>query len=474
MADESHAESTTSSRWQTRPRPPAPEPLDEPPGPLKMLRILRTNPIEGLVRDHFELPFLMLSTVVGKLAIVSEPNAIRHVLIENAANYSRDRIQRKMLSVYGPNLLASEGEQWRNQRRQIGRAFTPRMVAGFTAAMADAAVALAQRWSALGAGSRIDVAHEMQRAMISLLEQTLFPGGLGRDLDEAIAKVRRQFELTARVSLLDLLDLPRWIPRLAQLRLRPVFAFFAQMAADLITARERMLAASPAAPPSDFLTALLQVDESRTDSPLTRDEIAGNIFMLFAAGHETSASSLCWAFYLLALDPEWRERLEAEADRELPDGRFIEGSLERLVVTRAFIEETLRLYPPIATLNRQAIGADRVGEHVIEPGTFVIVAPWVVHRHRRLWEMPDHFDPSRFLPPARDNIHRYAYLPFGAGPRTCIGAAFAMQALTITVATIVRNFRLELAADSKVWPVHRITVHPEHGPFMVLHPRRAN
>jgi cytochrome P450 len=195
--------------------------------------------------------------------------------------------------------------------------------------------------------------------------------------------------------------------------------------------------------------------------------------MLFAAGHETSAAALCWAFYLLALDPEWRDLVEAEADRELPDGRFVEGSLERLVMTRAVLEETLRLYPPIATINRQAMAADWLGEHSIEPGSFVIVAPWVVHRHRRLWEMPDLFDPSRFLPGARERIDRFAYLPFGAGPRTCIGASFAFQALTITLATIVRTFRLELVPNSQVRPVHRVTLHPKCEVPMILHRRHA-
>jgi cytochrome P450 len=475
MSEAFQTERTTPiSRWQNRPRPPAPEPLNARPGPLQTLRILRTNPIEGLLEEHFEQPFTIARTVVGTIAFVNEPNAIRHVLIDNAANYQRDRIQRKMLTVYGPNLLVAEGDDWRNQRRQIGRAFTPKMVADFTAPMTDAALALTKQWETLGAGSRIDLALEMRRATIRLLERTLFPGGFDRDLDETIKHIRRQFELVARVSLLDLLNMPNWIPRIVDFRLRPIFAFFEAMAADLIASRERLLEDPAAAPPNDFLTALLQPSEQRSGRALTRAEIAGNIFMLFAAGHETSASALCWAFYLLALDDEWRERLEAEADRELPDGRFVEGSLDRLIETKAVIEETLRLYPPIATLNRQAVGADRLGDLKIAPGTFVVVAPWVLHRHRRLWEMPDHFDPSRFLPGARDNIHRFSYLPFGAGPRVCVGASFGTQAFTILLATIVRRFKLELAPDSEVWPVHRVTLHPERGPSMILRPRWAN
>jgi cytochrome P450 len=168
---------------------------------------------------------------------------------------------------------------------------------------------------------------------------------------------------------------------------------------------------------------------------------------------KTSASALCWALYLLALDSEWRKRLESEVDRELPDGGYIDGSLDRLVMTRAVIEETLRLYPPIATIHRQAVATDRLGSHQIKPGTFVIIAPYVLHRHRLLWEAPDLFDPSRFLPGVRKQIDRYAYLPFGAGARACIGGALALRTLIITLATIVRAFRLELVADYKIFPV---------------------
>jgi cytochrome P450 len=244
------------------------------------------------------------------------------------------------------------------------------------------------------------------------------------------------------------------------------------MAAAVVEARERRLAASPAAPPNDLVTVLLAAGETKPGRRLRKEEITSNIFTLFVAGLEPIAIAVTWALYLLSLDPEWQERLETEADRELPDGRYVEGSLKRLIETRAVIEETLRLYPPIATINRQAIAADELAGYAIAPGTIVIIAPWVLHRHRLLWEGSDHFDPSRFLPGARETIDRFAYLPFGAGPRTCVGGSFSLQAATIVLATLLRWFRLELAPGHQAWPVHRVFLRTQGGLPMILHRRQ--
>jgi cytochrome P450 len=243
----------------------------------------------------------------------------------------------------------------------------------------------------------------------------------------------------------------------------------------MVEARERRLAALSCVPPDDFLTVLLAAhDDLRTERALSKQEIAANIFTFIVASYETSAAGLAFALYLLAIDSEWRERVEMEADSELPEGRYVEGALPRLMATRAVVEETLRLYPPIPTISRQAIASDRLAEQSIDPGTFVVISPWVLHRHRLLWKMPDLFDPSRFLPGARETIDRFAYLPFGAGPRTCIGGPFAMQEMIITLATIVGRFRLELAAGHKMWPVHRVGLRPEGGLPMILHRRHRN
>ena len=374
---------------------------------------------------------------------------------------------------FGQSLLAAEGDKWRNQRRWIRPAFSRESLREATQNMAAAAAMLVERWRTFAAGSRLDISLEMHKAMMTLLERTLFLDGFGRDFEEMLRYLGREFDLTARIGLFDLLNVPAGVPRMVTVPLRPVLAFFAQMASDVIATRERRLAASPLTPPNDLVTVLLRAHRSRTRRALTKQEVASNIHLFFAAADEASANALCWVLYLLGLDPEWRERVEMEADRELPDGRYVEGSLERLVATRAVIEEALRLYPPVASINRQAIAADRLGEHSIKRGTYVIIAPWVVHRHCLLWDAPDLFDPSRFLPGAREAIDRFAYLPFGAGPRTCIGASFALQTLIIMLSTIVRSFRLEIDPEHKVWPVQHVTVHPKGGLPMILHRRRT-
>src|SRR5207248_3698659 len=165
----------------------------------------------------------------------------------------------------------------------------------------------------------------------------------------------------------------------------------------------------------------------------------------------------------------WRERVAAEAEREMR--RSSEGLAERLPETRAVVEEAIRLYPPLVAISRQAIGPDELAGRPIRRGAMVVIAPYVLHRHRRLWDRPDVFDPNRFLGEARERIDRYAYLPFGAGPRNCIGSAFALQEATIVVASIARKFDLELLRGHPVWPVHRVTLRPQGGLPMLVNQR---
>jgi cytochrome P450 len=455
------------------PTPPMLEPLENPPSLIETLRIMRDSPLTGLLKIHFEQSIVISKAVIGTIAVVSDPTAIRHVLVDNADNYCRDRIQQQMMELpYGNSLLAAKGQQWRRQRHSIAPAFTPRIVEDYARGMAIAACDLVTRWANCADGSRVDVARELDRAMVDMLGRTLFSDGFGADLENMVRKAAHHFELVASISVLDLLNMPAWLPRLNRVRLRRVLAYFEKLAGELIETRQRRLAASALAPPNDLMTVLLQANEKDLGC-LSRQEVVANLFTFFAAGYETSAIALSWALYLLSTNSEWRERIEMEADHELAGDWYLENSLERLVVTRAVIEEALRLFPPIPTINRQAIAADRLGQQSIEPGTIVIIAPWVLHRHRLLWDAPNTFDPSRFLPPAREKIDRFAYLPFGAGPRTCIGAYYAMQAMIIMLASIVRAFRLTVAPDHQVWPVHRVSLHPKGGLPMILH-RRGN
>jgi cytochrome P450 len=460
------------SYWRNRPRPPAPAPLERTPGPLNFLRIVWNGPIESLTRAHYELPILIAKTILGPVAYVSEPAALRHVLIENTSNYTRAPLQREIFAAsLGGGLLTAEGRQWRLQRRLIGPMFTPKIVGGFAGAMADGARSLVESWGTHRDKTRIDIAAELPRATVHILERTLFHDGLGRDPDKLHRALIHVFDTAGRLDPLDALRAPRWLPRIGRLRARSSLALFARTADAVVATRCQRLASAPNSVPRDLLTVLLARQDAETGSGLSISEVKDNIVTFIAAGSETTASALTWALFLLSLDPEWRERIEAETDRELPDGHYVEGSLERLLVTRAVIEESMRLYPPVPLTTRQAIGPDRLLGQQIAPGTMVIVAPWLIHRHRLLWEQPDAFDPSRFLPGARERIARFSYLPFGAGPRACIGGSFVMQEMIIILATIVRSFRLDVVPNHRTWPVNHVTLRPRGGLPMILHRR---
>ena len=441
--------------------PPAPQPQAEPLRPLAFLRVLRRNPIETWTQAHFERPILSGRGLLGIGAVVSHPPSIRRILLDNVANYSKDALQKPVLSPgLTDGLLTVEGDAWRVQRRAIAPIFTPRLVQSFAAPMARAADTLAGRWERIRPGRVIDVHKEMARVTLEILGETIFSGGLGRDPDDFLQAMGHFFTTIGVLDPVDLLDFPEWVPRIAQLRTRSSVAFFEQ-AVDAIVARRKQLIADGEPAPRDLLTLLLEAADPQTGTGLSDEEVRANVITFIGAGHETTANALTWALFLLSLAPEWRERLAAEADRVLAGP--IELAADRLVETRAVIEEAMRLYPPVASLSREALGPDDLCGRRIRKGALIIVSPWVLHRHKLLWREPERFDPGRFLPGARESIDRFAYLPFGAGPRVCIGAAFALQEAVVVLATLMRRFALTAAPGHSVEPVQRITLRPRDG-----------
>jgi cytochrome P450 len=454
--------------------PPAPTPQARPLNALALIRTLKRNPLECWAAPHFEQPIVSGGLPIGHVLLVHEPGAIRRVLLDNAANYRKDRLQRRVLSAgLNDGLLSAEGEQWRVQRRVLAPMFARRTVMDFVPAMMAAAEALIDRWSSLGEGAGIDVSAEMARVTLDVVERTIFSDGFGSDAEDIRMAMATYFNTIGKISPLDILGVPDFVPRLGRLRVRSTLKFFEAEIDRVISARRRILAEQPDQAPNDLMTHLLEALDTTSEEGLTEAEVRSNILTFIAAGHETTANTLSWSLFLLSQSQEWRERVEAEVDRELT-APASSGIADRLVQSRAVIEETMRLYPPISAISRVALGDDALNGEVVRPGSLIVISPYVLHRHRLLWDRPDAFDPQRFLGNAAAAVDRFAYLPFGAGPRKCIGSTFALQEATLVLAVIVKHFSFRLRPGHAVWPSLRVTLRPANGLPMTIRKRSGD
>jgi cytochrome P450 len=452
-------------------RPPAPEPRPKQLGVPALLRTLRRNPLECWAEEHFEQAIVTATRALGRVLVINDPDAIRHVLLDNAANYHKHTFQQRVCSAgLAKGLLSAEGEQWRVQRRTLAPMFSRKMVTSFGPAMLEAADQLVARWLDLAETATIDAAAEMGRVVFDVLEHTIFSDGLGCQPEKLRAAMATYFDTIGTIEPLDVFGVPDFIPRPSRLRVRSTLRFFDAAIDELIASRRIRIKEDPKCVPCDILTLLLRALDPETGQAMTEAEVRSNVLTFMAAGYETTANCLSWSLFLLAQSPEWQDRVANEACAEAD--ALARGCADNLAITRAVIEEALRLYPPIAATTRMAISPDTLGDMPVRSGSMIVIAPYVLHRHRRLWDWPDFFDPDRFIGDARAKISRFAYLPFGTGVRTCIGAAFALQEATLILATIMRHFVLEVMPGHVVWPSLRVTLRPSGGVPLLVRRRR--
>jgi cytochrome P450 len=447
--------------------PPAPKPRTKPPSLLGMLRIVYRNPLELWGEPSYNEPWILIPAGVGgPLLVANDPGLIRHVLVDNATNYKMARVRQLLLKpILREGLLTAEGQGWKRSRKAMAPVFTPRHITGFAKPMLTRSREFVKRYEGATA---TDIARDMTAITYDILAETLFSNEIAGEHGSFEHQVDRLLETMGRVDPLDLLGAPAWLPRLTRLRGRRVLAYFRKVVADTIAMRRDKLASDPKNSPDDFLTLLL-----RTEGPdgLSRDEIEDNIITFIGAGHETTARALGWTLYCLAEAPWEREKVEAEIDMVLASEPDPSKWLEKMPATRAAFEEAMRLYPPAASISREAIAPDTYRDLTIPKGAQVQIMPWTIHRHRKLWQNPEAFMPERFLPENREAIDRYQYLPFGAGPRVCIGASFAMQEAVIVLGVLMSRFRFDTLETTKPWPVQKLTTQPAGGLPMRVSPR---
>jgi cytochrome P450 len=441
--------------------PPRPKPPDRELSFFARLRSLRTDVLTTWPRRAYEEPVLEQPFLGRRSVLVNVPDAIRHVLVEAQDRYGRTPATIRLLRpLIGDGLLLSQGAAWRHQRRTLAPAFAPRAIALLVPHMRNAT---AEALDTLGAdpGRPADLLAFTQNLALEIAGRTMFSLGMRRYRASLRDRLLR-YGQAGGLHLPDLimpLDVITPHDVLRRYHGRRWMALIGRM----IAARQRER--SPDGLPRDLLDLILAARDPDTGRGFTPEEVEDQVATMILAGHETTSLAVFWSLVLLAQAPGWQDCLAVEAS-----AAEAESGPERLTLARAVVDEALRLYPPAFAIVRLARLPDRVADIRLRPGDAVVVAPWVLHRHHRLWEAPDAFDPRRFVSPANPP-DRFAYLPFGAGPRVCIGAHFALTEATLVLAAILRRFRLELATQRPVLPIAVLTTVPDHRPLFRLRPR---
>jgi cytochrome P450 len=441
---------------------PAPDRI----GPIALFRTIVRNPIETLPRGVYEERSVRTRAFGRDVTFLVAPDLIRRMLVDEAERFTKAETMRRTLGpVLGDAILTADGERWRWQRRTAAPPFRHDRIPGFVPAMIAAAEATRERWLSQPPGREVEVAHEMMRTTFDIIVETMLSGRGGIDVAGIERAVTDYLDQSGWIAAMTLLGLPRWVPYPGVGRARRARDRLHREVARTIAARR-----AADVPYQDLLALLMEARDPETGRAMDDRDIADNLLTFILAGHETTALALTWAFYLLALHPPVEAAVRREI-AEVTEGRALAPEhIERLGLTRRVIQEAMRLYPPAPIIVRTAAEDVALGEVVIARGSNVYVPIYALHRHKALWDDPDRFDPDRFLPDAAKARDRYAYLPFGAGPRICIGMSFALVEATTVLAAILRDVGLTLRPGHVPELRSRVTLRPADGMPMTVWP----
>jgi len=408
----------------------------------------------------FHQPLLKQKSVVGDIFWIADPALAKHVLVDHAADYPKAALELKLFqALFGQGLVGIDGDLWRKHRRTMAPTFTPASVASYAADMAASSEAFAETWRGLPDGAVVDVSEAMNGLTLTIIARTMFSAD-GAAAEPAVATAMKSGNDFNDINLLDL------VPGAAHLRMKARIKRFAAIFRPLDDEIARMIAAreASATPPDDLLSRLMAARDAETGAGLTAQEIRDEVVTIFLAGHETTATAMTWIWYLLARQPVEAARLRAELDSVLGGRTPTQADLPGLAYARRFVDEALRILPPTPGISSRVAAKDgELGGVPVRKGAFMLILPWLMHRNRLVWDEPERFDPDRFLPERSQGRHRLAALPFGAGPRVCIGQLMAVNEILLILSTLAQHFELELASDAPLELLHNITLRPKGG-----------
>ena len=440
-------------------RPPTLTPPERPLRfPVSALTVIR-NPIEGWCRAVYEQPVFFERMPGRLLAYVADPELVRAVLQNTGEAFPKSNVDRRVLGpMVGEGVLTSEGDRWRWQRRAFAPLFRHAELLRYVGAMSAAANRVVERWRQAGQHSVQHVDQTMIRASFEIIAETMLPHDDGLD----IALIERCMSDYLAVSTWDivcaLLHMPEWMPFPGKSKSRRTASTMRRAMADIIDERNRSGRHA-----DDLLGRMMAAADPETGQSMAKEQVIDNLLTFLLAGHETTATMLTWALYLLARAPEWQQRLAAEVAAVAGTSDINADHIAELGLTRQLLHEAARLYPPVPILSRLAISEIELDGVTIPEGALCIIPIYAIHRHRSLWDDPDIFDPSRFADELHAERARCTYMPFGAGPRICMGAAFANIEATVILATLIRTMRFDVTPGLDPVPVARVSLRPRGG-----------
>jgi cytochrome P450 len=447
--------------------------LSPAPGPdlralLNRLPELRANPlkfIQQAINTYGDLVHFRLGGLHAFL--VNHPDAIQHILQENNRSYTKDTLQYNALAaVTGKGLLTSDGETWLAHRRLMQPAFSRPRIYNFGPQMVAAAENMLDGWqAAAGNAQPLDVDQAMMRLALEILGKAV----LGVDLEREAPALTEAVTIVLDHVVEQLKSppaIPHFIPTRANRRYRSALGTLDQAVLEIIAAHRQ----EPHSTQGDLLDLMIQAGNTPGHPALNARQLRDEIVTILIAGHETVASALTWACFLLSQNPAAAARLRKELHQVLGGRRPEVADLPALTYTRRVFDEALRLYPPAWLITRKCVMADHIDGHAIPAGSLMVIGVAAVQRHPAFWPNPDCFDPDRFLPEQSAGRPHFAYLPFGGGPRLCIGNTFALTEAPLVLAAIYQRFRLELVPGTPVEALPLVTQRPSNGLPMLVYP----
>lgn len=419
--------------------------------------------VYGWSHEAFGSPYLKRKVLGYTVHIPLQPDLVEHVLLDNAANYVKPDLVKRLLSrTIGRGLLSSDGELWRDQRKIVAASFAPAAIDRLIPTFAHAADGIAADWRE----GPVDVMASATATTMRIIADSLFACDPRLTTEAAVNHIKAALDGVGEARLQVLLGLPLMPWSLKGKRAHAGQRYLRETLGQVV--RDR----GPGGGPDDFLGTLIRALNAKFPPDEAFALAVDNAATFYLAGHETTANTLAWTLFLLSEQPALQEEAAREAGAALTQGEADPQLADRLPLLRRVLEESLRLYPPAPRFDRQAVAADRIGDYDVNPGDIVTIWPWILHRHRDLWDDPDVFDPDRFLPEAKAARHRFQYLPFGGGPRLCVGMRFSTIEALAVLAHWLRGWHFAPVPGRAVQVSGMITMRPKGGLPLILSRRR--